>query len=79
MYHYLNTAPGDYISFNGTVSFQPASSTAPLCVDITIINDIVLENDETFTVRLSSPDEDVIVESRDATVTISDDDGMKNQ
>ena len=70
------TAPGDYVSFNETVSFQPSSSTSPLCVDIVINNDIILENDETFAVSLSSNDQDVIVESQNATVTISDDDGM---
>ena len=46
-------------------------------MDITINNDTVLENDETFTVRLTSPDSDVVVESQDATVTISDDDGKQ--
>lgn len=65
------------MSFNETVSFQPASSTAPLCVDIIVVNDTILENDETFAVRLSSSDEDVTVESQDATVTISDDDGIQ--
>ena len=45
-------------------------------MDIIIINDTILENDETFAVRLSSPDEDVTVESQDATVIISDDDGI---
>ena len=54
------------------------SSTAPLCVNIVIVNDAVLENDEAFTVRLSSLDEDVTVESQDATVIISDDDGISN-
>ena len=46
-------------------------------MDIIIVNDAVLENDETFAVRLSSPDEDVTVGSQDATVTVSDDDGMQ--
>lgn len=44
-------------------------------MDIIVINDTILENDETFAVRLSSPDEDATVESQDATVVISDDDG----
>lgn len=47
-------------------------------MNITIINDAVLENDETFAVRLSSPDIDIIVDVQNATVTISDDDGMQN-
>lgn len=48
-------------------------------MDVIVVNDTVLENDETFAVRLSSPDEDVTVESQDATVTISDDDGMQTE
>ena len=47
-------------------------------MDIVVVNDAVLENDEAFTVRLSSADEDVTVESQDATVIISDDDGIYN-
>ena len=47
-------------------------------MDIIVINDAVLENDEAFAVRLSSLDEDVTVESQDATVIISDDDGISD-
>ncbi len=47
-------------------------------MDIIIVNDAILENDETFAVGLSSLDEDVAVESQDATVVISDDDGTSN-
>ena len=45
-------------------------------MDIIVVNDAILENDETFAVSLSSPSEDVTVESQDATVIISDDDGI---
>lgn len=47
-------------------------------MDIIVVNDTVLENDEAFSVRLSSLDEDVTVESQDATVIISDDDGISD-
>ena len=47
-------------------------------MDIIVVNDTVLENDEAFTVRLSSLDEDVTVESQDATVIVSDDDGISD-
>ena len=42
---------------------------------VTIVDDQTLENDEGFTVHLASTDVDVIIESRDATVSISDNDG----
>ena len=47
-------------------------------MDIIVVNDTVLENDEAFSVRLSSLDEDVTVESQDATVIVSDDDGISD-
>lgn len=46
-------------------------------MNISIIDDQTLENDETFTVQLSSPDTDVILELQDATVSISDNDGKE--
>lgn len=77
---YFNTfltflVQNDYSPLNDTILFQPDASGSPLCISINIINDLTLENDEMFTVRLSSPDIDVIVESQNATVSISDDDG----
>ena len=72
-----NTAPDDYGSLNETISFQPATSNSPLCVNIAIIDDQTLEVDENFLVALSSTDQDVTIDSQEATstVTISDDDG----
>lgn len=59
------------------MSFQPAPSNAPLCVNIVIVNDQTLEVDENFLVMLSSTDQDAIIDPQEATstVTISDDDG----
>ena len=68
-------AQNDYSPLNDTISFQPATSAVPLCISINVINDLILENDEMFTVRLSSADTDVILESQNAIVSISDDDG----
>ena len=49
-----------------------------LCANITILDDEILENNETFTVQLSSNDPDAIVAVPQSTVTIIDDDGMSN-
>ena len=45
------------------------------CVEIPILNDIVPENDEDFTVRLTVDDDRAVIATEVATVTISDDDG----
>ena len=75
MHVFLYTAPDDYTPLDETRLFQPATSNAPLCVNIVIVDDATLEVDENFLVRLSSTDQDVLIVSQDANVTISDDDG----
>ena len=72
----LQIAQTDYVSIDETVTFQPATSTSPVCVNISIMDDSTLESDEVFTVRLTSSDVDVVIGSiQEANVTISDNDG----
>lgn len=47
-----------------------------LCINVTIIDDLLLENDETFTLLLTSADSAVSVELNMTTVTILDDDSV---
>ena len=47
------------------------------CTNISIINDIILEDDETFTVEIST-DDPVELRTRTAMVNIVDDDGLFN-
>ena len=71
---------------SGTGDFQPLSdqiiipSTAALntlvCQNITILGDIVEEEDETFTVRAFVTIPDTITQPDTFTVTIEDEDGM---
>ncbi len=46
-------APGDYTAFSDTVAFQPGNSFAH--IEINVINDVIPEGDETFTVTLLNP------------------------
>ena len=55
--------------------FRVASATQPQCADIQLVDDSILENDETFLVILSSSDSVVMINPNTATVTISNDDG----
>ena len=55
--------------------FRVASASQPQCADIQLIDDSILENDETFFIMLTSTDSAVTVNPNAATVTINDDDG----
>ncbi len=64
--------PGsDYTSVN-SVLFLSSTNTRP-CVNIPIARDYLVEDDETFTVELSSTDDDVTFGVSMGTVIILDD------
>lgn len=54
------------ISFNNSVATQ--------CQIIPVINDAILENNETFLINLNASDPDVLLENNSATITITNDD-----
>ena len=64
-------APTDYISTNGTLTFNPGVTTRT--IDITINGDTTVEPNETFFVNLSNPDNATIAD-RQGQVTIRNDD-----
>ena len=70
-------APGDYTANNGTLTF-PASSTASQTISVTIENDDIDEDNETFTVRLSNASSNAMLagggSTLSATGTIQDND-----
>ena len=63
---------GDFTTLSIVLTFDPATSR--LCKNITITDDNVPENDETFTVILT--DSGITLSPDTATVTIVDNDGM---
>ena len=81
MFKYLfpTLGQGDYVSaFGVELTFDPDTNGEPQCVDLQLQNDDILENDESFLIILSRPDNDaaVLLGLDTATVTISDDDSM---
>jgi large repetitive protein len=67
------TAPGDYQSRSGTLSFAPGVLSRP--VTVPIVGDTLDENNETFTVNLSAAVNGTIEDPQGAG-TIIDDDGQ---
>ncbi|HYV94098.1 MAG TPA: lamin tail domain-containing protein [Chitinophagales bacterium] len=66
----------DYIfSSPQTITF-PANSSTPLIVDVTIINDLLSELDETIEMSLSNPTNQGVITNGSFIITIIDDDGL---
>ena len=69
------TAPADYTATSsGTVTVTAGQTTATFTVQTA--NDALDENDETFTVTLSNPPTNVVLDDATATGTIRDDDPL---
>jgi hypothetical protein len=64
------TAPDDYASASGTLTFAPGQTVQT--VQVTVAGDDAVEGDETFSLNLSNADEATI--GHQATVTIQDND-----
>ena len=79
MLHYLPLCIIDAVDFTSVtaqLTFQPSQADVPQCEDVPIQEDTILETNESFTVELSTTDPDVILSPENATVTITDNDGM---
>lgn len=72
------TAPGDYTSISTVLTFQPSGPTV-MCVDIEIINDVSLENSESFFFVIPSQSDLAVTVSTpsSAIITISDPEDRK--
>ena len=67
------TATADYTAVTGTLTFNPGDTTKTL--NVAILADTIDEENETFTVALSSPTNAAVsTSSGTATMTITDDD-----
>lgn len=73
-----STAGRDYSENTPNQMFPPANSSQQLCVAILLEQDIAVENNETFSIQLTTEDPQVTVSPKANTsiVTILDDDGM---
>ena len=72
----FSTAPEDYTSTETDLTFTPGSDR--LCVNIPITNDAVVEENENFTVTVTTNDPTVQTgPNSNSTVTIIDNDGRQ--
>ena len=72
--HLLYSAPADFNSTTASLGFNPGDMAgARFCIDICLVNDIVVEAEEMFTVNLSADDSAVRVVAGNAAVTIVED------
>jgi hypothetical protein len=62
----------DYGSVSVDITFEPSPIGSTLCETISILLDTVVESLEVFTVEISSTDADVVIQTRQAPVTIQD-------
>ena len=65
---------GDFLSLVDQLTFNPGSGLQRDCATITVGNNTTLEDDESFSVVLTTTDSDVIISQNTAVVTITNDD-----
>ena len=71
--HIFCTGGEDYVDLNDTLTFQPGERTK--VVTVTILNDFLLEENETFYVSITADNDRVTVARSNSTVIIKDTDG----
>ena len=72
-YLYMHTAGMDYTAVSRTLTFNAVISTQ--MVTIPILDDLIVEHSEMFTLALTSTDHAVILDPSSSSVTIEDVDG----
>ena len=71
----FSIAPGDFLSLVDQLIFNPGNGLQRDCATITVTNDTILEDDELFSVVLTTTDPDVTISPNTAVVTLTNDDG----
>ena len=69
------SVPGDYFSVSQDLTFSQSSSRE--CVNVSIVNDDELENEEEFSLTLTTGEDRVNLDPDSSTILITDDDGKK--
>ncbi len=72
--HVVPAEGSDYITVSVSPEFNMFNQGVQLCLQVEIIDDDILEDDESFCMRLTARDPAVILDPVNATVTIYDDD-----
>ena len=68
----LFSASDDYVAVNKTLTF---ASLEKQCLNVSIVNDNELENEEEFSLTLTTMEDRVRLDPDSTTVRITDDDG----
>ncbi len=72
---FVLSAGEDYEELNLAVVFSPG--VYQVCVNVSILEDDNVENDETFSIKLTSSDQAVVTDVDNAMVTIVEDNDSK--
>jgi len=72
----FSSASRDYNATTIELQFGPQPSQQQECEDVAIINDALLESDETFSIVLTTSAENTAISHSTSTITILDDDSM---
>ena len=73
-YLFLHQAPGDYTTIDQDLTFSESFGT--VCTTFLANDDMLFEDDETFSALLTTNDGSVTLEPDQTTIQINDDDGM---
>ena len=67
------TAPGDFLLLTNQLTFNPGNGLQQDCATIMIGSDTILEDDESFSMELTTTDPDVSISPSTAVVTLTND------
>ena len=70
----FSTAPDDFLLPANQLTFNPGNGLQRDCATITVTSDTILEDDESFSVMLTTTDPDVTISPNTAVVTLTNDD-----
>ena len=76
MFLYIATSGSDYVGMTLDLVFNISSNVTVQCMNVTIINSPIVEEDETFTVSLTTLSSVVALGNKVMSVTITEDDSM---
>ncbi len=77
--HFVFTEMQDFSATTVQLTFQAGLDVRIQCAEIPILNDVILEDNEEFTVQLSTTEADAVTLGLDsASIIIADDDSMCN-
>ena len=71
----FSIVPGDFLPLIDQLTFNPGNGLQRDCATIMVGSDTILEDDESFSVVLTTTDPDVTISPNTTVVTLTNDDG----